>query len=50
MIELIRDMIGYVKLRRKYFLLPVIVVTLLVGTLVVVTETSAMGTFLYTLF
>lgn len=50
MFEMLRDLLGYVHLRRKYFLLPVIVVMVIVGAIVVVTETSAMGSFLYTLF
>lgn len=50
MLELLRDLAGYVHTRQKYWLTPILVVMLVVGTIVVVTETSSMGTFLYTLF
>ena len=50
MLELLKDLAGYVHSRRKYWLTPILVVMLVVGSIVVVTETSSMGTFLYTLF
>lgn len=50
MLELLRDLFGYIHSRRKYWLTPIILVMLIVGTMVVVTQTSSVGTFLYTLF
>lgn len=48
--ELIKDFAGLMAQRKKYWLLPVIVVMLLLGALIVLTQGSAIAPFIYTLF
>jgi hypothetical protein len=48
--ELIKDFAGFMAQRKKYWLLPVIVVMLLLGALIVLTQGSAIAPFIYTIF
>ena len=48
--ESIRDFWGFLKTRKKYWLLPIIVTLLLFGVLIVLTSGSAIAPFIYTLF
>ena len=48
--ELIKDFAGFMGQRKKYWLLPVIIVMLLLGGLIVLTQGSAIAPFIYTLF
>jgi len=41
---------AHIRVRKKYWLIPVIVMLLLIGTLVVLTGGSALAPFIYTLF
>lgn len=50
MIELLKDLWDFMKERKKFWLLPVIVVLLLLGLLIVLTQGSAVAPFIYTLF
>jgi len=50
MLELIRDLWGFARERKKFWLLPVIFVLLLLGALIVLTQGSAIAPFIYTLF
>lgn len=50
MIELLRDLWGFMKERKKFWLLPIIAVLLLVGVLLVLAQGSAVAPFIYTLF
>jgi len=50
MLELLRDLWGFMKERKKFWLLPIIVVLLLVGVLLVLAQGSAVAPFIYTLF
>ena len=50
MIELLRDLWGFMRQRKKYWLAPIIFVMLLLGSLLVLTEGSAIAPFIYTLF
>lgn len=40
----------FIRLRKRYWLLPILVALLLLGGLIVFTETSAVAPFIYTLF
>ncbi len=40
----------FMKVRKKFWLLPVIIILLLFGALIVFTESSAIAPFIYTLF
>lgn len=44
------DVWGFLKVRKKFWLLPLITALLLIGALVVFTSGSAVAPFIYTLF
>ena len=50
MFELLKDLWGYLRERKKFWLLPLIVILLLLGILLVLTEGTAVAPFIYTLF
>ena len=41
---------GFMKVRKKFWLLPIIIILVLLGALIVFTESSAVAPFIYTLF
>ena len=50
MIELLKDLWSFMRVRKKFWLAPVIVVMLLLGSLIVLSQGSAVAPFIYTLF
>ena len=50
MIDLLKDLWGFMKERKKFWLAPIILVMLLLGGLIVLTKGSAIAPFIYTLF
>jgi hypothetical protein len=48
--EFLRDIWDYLKVRKKYWLFPLILILLLLGFLIVFTGGSAVAPFIYTLF
>jgi hypothetical protein len=50
MMELIKDLLGFLVERKKLWMAPIILVLLLFGSLIVLTEGSALAPFIYTLF
>ena len=50
MISFLQELWAFAKERKKYWLLPFILVLLLFGTLIVLTQGSAVAPFIYTLF
>jgi uncharacterized protein DUF5989 len=48
--EFIKDLWGFLSQRKKFWLLPVIVILLVFGVLIVLTAGSAIAPFIYTLF
>lgn len=50
MLELIKDLWGFMRARKKFWLAPIIIVMLLLGSLIVLTQGSAVAPFIYTLF
>ncbi|MEZ5082534.1 MAG: DUF5989 family protein [Bacteroidales bacterium] len=48
--EFLKDLWGFLKVRKKFWLLPLIIVLLLFGVLIVFTSGSAIAPFIYTLF
>lgn len=48
--ELIMELWGFMKDRKKFWLLPLIVVLMLFSALIVLTQGSAVAPFIYTLF
>tara|TARA_B100000963_G_C22224931_1_gene493288 strand:- start:283 stop:444 length:162 start_codon:yes stop_codon:yes gene_type:complete len=48
--ELIIDLYDFLKTRKKYWLAPLILTIVFMGTLVIVTQGSVIAPFIYTLF
>jgi hypothetical protein len=48
--EFLRDLWGFLRQRKKFWLVPIIVVLLAFGALIVLTSGSAIAPFIYTLF
>ena len=48
--EFFRDFLGFIGSRKKYWLVPAMLVLLVLGALVVLTGGSAISPFIYTLF
>ncbi len=47
---LVRDLWDFLRVRKKWWLLPIIIMTLLVGILIMFGESSAVSPFVYALF
>ena len=50
MFDLLTDLWGFMRERKKFWLAPIILVMLLLGVLIVVAQGSAVAPFIYTLF
>jgi hypothetical protein len=50
MMELLKDLWAFMKERKKFWLAPIIIVLLLLGSLIVLAQGSAVAPFIYTLF
>lgn len=50
MFDLIKDLWTLMRERKKFWLLPIIIVMLLLGMLIVMAQGSAVAPFIYTLF
>jgi hypothetical protein len=50
MIDLFKDLWGFMRERKKFWLAPIIVLLLLLGALIVFAQGSAIAPFIYTLF
>lgn len=50
MIDLLKDLFAFMRERKKFWLLPVIGVMLVLGALLVLAQGSAIAPFIYTLF
>jgi hypothetical protein len=48
--SLVREFWAFMRVRKKWWLLPIIVVMLLVGSLLVFAQGSALAPFIYTIF
>ena len=48
--DIIKDIWGFMRVRKKYWLLPIIMIMLLFGGLIVFSSGSALAPFIYTLF
>jgi hypothetical protein len=46
----IKEFWEFLKVRKRYWLLPIVIVLLLLGALITFTETSAVMSFIYALF
>jgi hypothetical protein len=50
MLDLLKDLWAFLKVRKKFWLAPIILVLLLLGALIVLSQGSAVAPFIYTLF
>ena len=50
MLELLQDLWGFMRERKKFWLAPIIVIMVLLGGLLVFAQGSAVAPFIYTLF
>ena len=50
MLELLSDLWGFMRQRKKFWLAPIVVVMLVLGTLLIAAQGSAVAPFIYTLF
>ena len=48
--EFIKEFLKFLKIRKKYWLLPIILVLVLFGGLIVLSQGSAVAPFIYTIF
>lgn len=48
--EFLADLWGFLKARKKYWLLPIIATLVIFGALIVLTSGSAIAPFIYTIF
>jgi hypothetical protein len=48
--DILKDLWGFMRVRKKYWLLPIILIMLLLGGLIVFSSGSALAPFIYTLF
>jgi len=50
MLDLLSDLWGFMKERKKFWLAPIIIIMLLLGGLLILSQGSAVAPFIYTLF
>jgi hypothetical protein len=50
MLDFIKEFLEFLKVRKKYWLLPIIIVLALFGVLIVLSQGSAIAPFIYTIF
>jgi competence protein ComGC len=49
-LQIISEFWEFIRHRKRYWLLPIVIVLLLLGLLIIFTESSAVAPFIYTLF
>ncbi|HJZ41535.1 MAG TPA: DUF5989 family protein [Bacteroidales bacterium] len=50
MVEFLKDLCEFLRTRKKYWLLPLIIILLIFGILIILAGGSALAPFIYTLF
>jgi hypothetical protein len=48
--DFVRELWAFLRIRKKFWLLPIIVMTLVFGVLLLLAQSSAIAPFIYTLF
>lgn len=48
--SIIKEFWGFLKVRKRWWLIPIIIFLLLLGALIIFTESTAVAPFIYTLF
>lgn len=49
-LAIFKELWGFMRMRKKYWLLPIIILLLFLGLLIIFSESSAIAPFIYTLF
>tara|TARA_B100000963_G_scaffold28243_1_gene20890 strand:+ start:546 stop:707 length:162 start_codon:yes stop_codon:yes gene_type:complete len=49
-LELLKDVFDFLKIRKKYWLAPLIITIILMGTLIIFTQGSVVAPFIYSIF
>ena len=49
-LELLKDVYDFLKIRKKYWLAPLIITIILMGTLIIFTQGSVVAPFIYSIF
>ncbi len=49
-LSIIKEFLGFLKVRKRYWLIPLVLLMLLLGALIILTEGSAIAPFIYALF
>lgn len=50
MLEVLKEFWNFLKIRKKFWLAPIVLMLILLGALILFTESSAIAPFIYTLF
>ncbi len=50
LLSILRELVTFLKVRKKYWIIPIFVVMALFGGLIVLTKGSAVAPFIYTIF
>jgi hypothetical protein len=50
MLELLKDFWDFMRVRKKYWMAPIVIIMLLLGALLVASQGSVVAPFIYTLF
>jgi hypothetical protein len=50
MIEFLKEFLDFLKVRKKYWLLPILIVLVLFGWLIVLSQGTVVAPFIYTIF
>lgn len=50
MVEFLKELWAFMKMRKKFWLLPIVFMLLLLGSLLILVQGSAIAPFIYTLF
>ena len=50
MIEFLKEFLYFLKVRKKYWLLPILIILVLFGSLIVLSQGTAVAPFIYTIF
>ena len=48
--DLLKELVAFLRVRKKFWLLPIVVLLMALGALIILGESSAIAPFIYTLF
>lgn len=50
MVDFLKEFLDFIKVRKKYWLLPIFIILILFGALIVLSQGTAVAPFIYTIF